>query len=211
MKFGADGRRDERLGAAIVAIKAELIYVESARPAMDPVLPFYGHSVANSVRDFQEEVGLTVTGEVDWRTARELFRPRIARTAMQYQLQAADLGRQIQLESLFDPVAIGVRDPEDTGIGQINLRIHSTVTREQAFAPSFAIPWKADYIRDNHDRIAREAGVMRAARASYNIGAEYARRWMLDGFPESGLLIGEIDWYERATSYLAAIDRQTGW
>lgn len=50
---------------------------------------------------------------------------------------------------------------------------------------------------------------MKAARAAYNIGNTYATQWMLAGFPASGgpLLNGQ-DVYERATKYLALIDRQ---
>jgi peptidoglycan hydrolase-like protein with peptidoglycan-binding domain len=209
-KVGTDGRNDERLAAGIVAIKNELRFTGFDREAMVGDLPFYGSAVANSVKDFQEAKGLTVDGQVGARTAKELFRERIESVEDDYDLPRGTLGKKISLESAFDPVARGIADPDDTGIAQINLRIHATVTVEQAYDPAFAIGWAARYVRDNYESIEDQLNIMKAARAAYNIGRTYARMWLLAGFPESGgPLLGGQDSFTRASKYIELIDKQT--
>jgi hypothetical protein len=210
-KYGHDGRNNPRLGAAIIAIKNELRYVGFAREAMVGDLPYFGNAVENSVKDFQTAKRLSVTGRVDPTTARELFRRRVIVTEDKYNLPDGSLGKKFWLESLYDPVAVGTSDPDDSGIAQINIRIHN-IPVTKAFDPAFAIDWAGLYLKENYERIAQEANVMKAARASYNTGVFHARRWMQAGFPPSG---GEwddntgIDWFARATNYITLIDKQT--
>lgn len=208
-KLGMDGRNDARLGAAIIAIKNELRFNNAARPAMVGDLAFFGEAVANSVKDFQASKGLTVDGEVGSKTAKELFRKRVEAEERQYDLPVGTLGKKLSLESAFDPVAVGTVDPDDHGIAQINLRIHSGVSVTQAFDPIFAIDWAAKYIDANRTRIEQEVGTTKAARASYNVGVEYAKQWMLAGFPPSGgPQLGGQDSFERATRYIELQDKQ---
>jgi peptidoglycan hydrolase-like protein with peptidoglycan-binding domain len=202
---GMDGREDSRLGAAILAIKAELKYTGYARPAMDVKLPYFGDAVANSVGDFQKAKGLTVDEECGQVTLRELFRKRIEWAERAYWLPAKSLGKKIALESAFDPVAIGYADPADMGIAQINTKIHG-VSEEDAFTPAYAIPWAAGYLFDQKKAVEDRADTWRAARAAYNVGNFYATEWMLAGFPASGRVENGIDWYDRATKYIALVD-----
>lgn len=208
-RVGTDGRNDERLGAGILAIKNELRYTGFDREAMVGDLPYYGSSVANSVKDFQKAKGLVVDGQVGAKTAKELFRKRINAIEDDHDLPRGTLGKKISLESAFDPVALGGVDPDDTGIAQINLRIHSSVSKAQAYDPAFALGWAARYVRSQYEGIEDQLDIMKAARASYNIGQTYARQWLLAGFPDSGGPdLGGQDAFTRATKYIELIDRQ---
>jgi hypothetical protein len=200
-----DGREDARLGAAIIAIKRELVYVGFARPKMDVDLPFFGEAVENSVKDFQKARNITVDGEVGQTTGRALFRDRIVDVESLLELPAGTLGKKIALESAFDPAAVGFVDPDDKGLCQINTRIH-TVSEAQAFDPEFSVVWAGEYVLAQKREIERRANTMKAARAAYNVGNFYAAEWMLAGFPPDGRLVSGIDWYERATKYLALVD-----
>jgi peptidoglycan hydrolase-like protein with peptidoglycan-binding domain len=207
---GMDGRDDARLGAAIIAIKNELRFNNSARPAMVGDLPFFGDAVSNSVKDFQEKVGLTPDGVCGSRTLKELFRKRIEAAEDANGLLRGVLGKKTSLESGFDPVAVGFVDNDDKGICQINTRIHTSVTEGKAFDPAFAIPWAAAFIASNKNKIEHDLNTLKAARAAYNIGGVYARQWLLAGFPASGgPMLGNVDSFERATKYIELIDKQT--
>lgn len=206
---GTDGRKDPRLAAGIVAVKNELKFRGYARPAMVGDLPYYGSSVANSVGDFQEAIGLTVDRELGPKTAKELFRKRVEDVEDKYGLPRGGLGKRLVLESNFDPVAVGTVDNRDRGIAQINIGIHS-VTEAQAYDPAFAIDWSGNYVRSNYENIEHNIDIMKAAQASYNIGVTYARMWLLAGFPGSGgPSLGGEDSFTRATRYIELINKQS--
>lgn len=204
------GAVSDRLGAAFVAIKKELVY-NGYGTNLVSYTPVFGDAATNRTKDFQRDRGLKIDGQVGPATARELFRKRTEFLENIHAFTRGTLGNLITLESAWDPVAVGYADPDDHGLVQINLRIHSTVTVEQAFDPAFCISWAANYIQSSEDRIVQEVDILKAARASYNIGVEYAKRWMRDGYPASGGNFDSsgIDWYQRATDYIALIDRQT--
>lgn len=207
-KQGMDGTNDPRLGAALVSIKKELVYL-GFNKAIIPETPVFGEAAANRLGEFQSSVGLTVDKKAGPVTLRELFRKQVENTEQAFRFKKGTLGRQIWLESNFDPAAKGVVDPDDTGMVQINLRIHTEVTQEEALDPVFAIEWAAQYISDQESRIVTEINAIKAARAAYNIGAEYAKQWLLAGFPASGgPQIGTEDSFARATKYIALIDKQ---
>lgn len=206
-KQGMDGRKDPRLGAGLVAVKKELVWNGFAGGmTMDPI---FGDAAANSLGGFQASKGLKVDKAAGPVTLKELFRRRVEQTEDQFNFSRGTLGKQVWLESAFDPVAKGVADPDDTGICQINLRIHSVVAEALAFDPVFSFHWAAQYITDSANRIEIEIGVLKAARAAYNVGTEYAKEWMLRGFPSSGgPKLGTDDSFTRATNYIALIDKQ---
>ena len=206
-KQGMDGRNDARLGAGLIAIKAELVFNGfDDKIVLNPV---FGEAAANRLGEFQANKGLKADKVAGPITLRELFRKRIEQTEDLFDFWRGTLGRQIWLESNFDPIAKGVVDPDDTGIAQINLRIHSTITEAQAFDPVFAFRWAAQYIADAEARIISEVDARKAARAAYNVGTEYAKQWMLARFPASGGPdLGGQDSFTRATNYIALIDKQ---
>ncbi len=199
----------DRVGLAFVALKKELAYNGfGLNLVVDK--PVFGEAATNRTKEFQTSVGLTPNGEIGRTTARELFRKRVEEIEDTYGYPRGTLGKKFLLESAYDPVAIGWADPDDTGIAQINIRIHTSVTKEEAFDPEFSFNWAADYVSDNRDRIEKEVNTLKAARASYNVGVEYAKRWMLAEFPASGgPMLGGQDSFTRATNYIALIDKQT--
>jgi hypothetical protein len=171
--------------------------------------PVFGDAAANRLGEFQTSKGLKADKQAGPATLKELFRQRVEVIEDLFNLWRGTLGRQLWLESSFDPIAVGVADPDDTGIAQINLRIHSTLTQAQAFDPTFSFRWAAQYITDAQNRMIKEVDVAKAARAAYNVGTEYAKEWMLAGFPASGgPQLGSEDSFARATKYIALIDKQ---
>lgn len=205
---GMDGRNDIRLGGAILSIKAELIY-NGYDQNVNPDLAFFGDAISNRVKEFQADRGLTSDGQVGARTALELFHARVGALEKKYNLPTDALGKQVKLESAFDPAAKGVIDSLDTGISQINLGQHPDVTEVQAYSAAWALEWTCQHIRGSYNNIADDVHVMRAARAAYNIGDVYAAQWLEAGFPSSGgPSIGGQDSFTRATQYLQLIDSQ---
>lgn len=199
---------DPRLGAALVAVKRELKYNGYGTNLVTDT-PVFGDAAENRTIEFQRDHGITPDGIIGPGTASELFRRRINMTEARYGLPTGSIGKQIKLESNFDPVATGYADPDDTGIAQINLRIHSSITKDQAFDPAFAIDWMGQYISSSQDAVVKNANVMKAARAAYNIGNTYATQWLLSDFAESGgPMLGNEDSFTRATNYIKLIDSQ---
>lgn len=135
---GQDGKNDPRLLAAITAIKKELIY-NGYGEGIDLTVTHFGISVENRLKEFQSDVGLKVDGRAGQTTLTELFRKRVKVTEREYELSTGSIGKMLKLESGYDPVALGYVDPDDTGIAQINLRIHSSISVAQAYDPAFAI------------------------------------------------------------------------
>ena len=206
---GQDGKNDPRLLAAITAIKKELIY-NGYGEGIDLTVTHFGATVEKRLKEFQASRLITpVDGKAGMKTLMELFRKRVQTTETKYELSSGSIGKLLKLESGYDPVALGYVDPDDTGIAQINLRIHSSISVAQAYDPAFAIDWTGRYLSGQYDAIASRANVMKAARAAYNVGNGNAYNWMMDGFPPSGgpLLNGE-DVYTRATRYIELIDKQ---
>lgn len=198
-----------RLGAACIALKKELAF-NGYKEGLVLDTPVLGDAFTKRLNEFKTARGLTPNGRVDSITSKELFKKRIDFIEFKYGLPYGTIGKKIKLESAFDPVAVGTVDPSDKGLCQINTRIHN-VTTEQAFSPSFCVEWAAKYLSGNYKDLAERVNILLATRASYNIGVDYAYRWMMDDFPPAGGFFGgsEIDWYKRATEYIELIDKQT--
>jgi len=206
-KRGMNATGDARLQAALTGLRVELVYNGFGKNLVLDSVGF-GEAMENRVKEFQASRNIKVDGQIGGGTAKELFRKRVNITEGIYDLPAGSLGKQLLLESGYDPVAIGYADPSDHGLAQINLRIHTDVSVDEAFDPIFAVDWAARYIRDGYDQVAKAADVMKAARAAYNVGNFYATEWMKAGFPASGKVADGIDWFERATNYIALVDKQ---
>jgi hypothetical protein len=139
-KKDMDGRDDPRLAAAIRAIKRELIYNGFGKN-IEPDLAYFGDAVHNRVREFQASrlPVIPADGQCGQKTLTELFRKRVIAVENEYLIPRGALGKKLKLESGYDPVAIGYVDPDDTGIAQINIGIHASVSKSEAFDPAFAI------------------------------------------------------------------------
>lgn len=206
-KKGMNATGDSRLQAALTAYRVELAYNGFEKNlVLDS--PLFGDAMDNRTKEFQASVGLKADGQLGVKSSTELFRKRVSMVEGKYNLPTGALGKQLLLESAYDPVAVGYSDPQDHGISQINLRLHPSVTIDEAYDPIFAIDWAGQYIRTSFEHVTNETNVMKAARAAYNIGDVYAGDWMLAGFPASGKVVDGIDWFKRATDYLTLVDKQ---
>lgn len=196
---------NDRVAAGIVAFKRALIdngYVKG----IVPDLAIFGSAMRNRTVAFQEHNGLTPDGIIGPTTARFLFRKYTFADEAAENIPNHLLGRLGFTESSHDPVAQGFEDPEDEGWAQINLPSHPQVTREQAWTPSFAIPFAGTLLGNFY------AGVVRdwdGAVASFNVGQTYAAKWVKAGKPAGGLVVdlgGEkIDVYARAYNYVLLV------
>lgn len=197
---------NSRVAAGIFAFKQELIYLGYGE-GIKVDLPIFGSNMRDQTLAFQKDSGgLDVDGQIGSKTARHMFFTRGNRFQNAHAIPGKLVVRQITLESANDPVAQGYADDGDEGLGQIHLSYHPEITVEQAWDPSFAIPWLGGqlvgataYCDNDFD-----GGV-----AAYNIGWTYARQWVRDGKPASGgPLLGTVDSYARATKYVALVKQQ---
>ncbi len=110
---------------AIVGLKKELAY-RGYGDGLDFTTPFFGAAARDRTKEFQlaNKIGLkadgTPTGVIASGTARKLFKKRVWDAAHKSEVPALWLCRQINLESGFDPAAVGNVDPRDRGLVQIN-------------------------------------------------------------------------------------------
>ena len=194
---------NERTRAGILAFKAELEYIGHAQ-GIDLTLPVYGNMIEQRVKDMQATWNLTVDGKIGPKTARYLFWSRANREALSRGIPGRLVHKLVTLESAHDPVAQGFVDPADEGGAQIHMPFNPDVTLAQAWDPAFYFPWLADRLVD-----AREyTGDWDGAVAAHNVGSETARLWVAAGKPPSGRVRDGIDWFTRATNYVALVKRQ---
>lgn len=90
----------------------------------------------------------------------------IQSAAMEYGINPSLLAAVLFQESRFNPQAVGASDPNDIGIAQINMLAHPQVTRDQAFDPTFAIPYAAQLLSGNIEHF----GDVNRGVAAYNVG-----------------------------------------
>jgi len=172
----------------MVALKRELAYRGYGK-GLDTESLFFGAAARDRTKEFQlaHKIGLkrdgTPTGVIASGTARKLFKKRVWEAAHKAEVPALVVCRQINLESGFDPAAVGNVDPRDRGLVQINSYWHPEVTDEKAFDPSFSIPWAANYLAGNLEAL----GDIEAATAAHNVGRFYAKKWLEAGKPKTGI------------------------
>lgn len=195
---------NDAYGYAVLGIKNELAF-NGFHGAMNLTNQVLGDQADKEIRAFQKDQRLEVDGVVGPSTALSLFRKRAL------QLESADnipnhlLSRLKTLESGNDPGAIGVVDPRDRGLLQINSGAHPDVSDAEAFNPAFSLQFAATRLSDAHLRL----GDWDAAIASWNVGETYAKRWLEAGKPASGgPQLGNEDVYVRATKYVTLVKKQ---
>lgn len=179
---------------AIVGLKRELKYRGYGK-GLDTESLFFGWAAMQRTKEFQKDfkIGLKANGEptgvIASGTARKLFKKRIWSEAhrvsdkIKMVVPGIWLCRQLNLESGFDPAAVGNVDPRDRGLAQINSFWHPDVTDDEAFNPAFSIAWAADYLASNLEALED----IEAAVAAHNVGRFYARKWLEENKPVSGL------------------------
>lgn len=193
---------------AIIGLKVELDYRGFGK-GLDLTTPFFGAAMRDRTKEFQlaYKIGLkadgTPTGVIASGTARKLFKKRIWDSSHRANVPGLYLCKQINLESGFDPAAIGNVDPRDRGLAQINSYWHPDVSDEEAFNPAYSITWAANYLGANFLAL----GDIEAAVAAHNVGRFYARTWLAAGKPKSGLYTtGGKDYAVIITKYLSLIN-----
>lgn len=194
-----------------LAIKDELAY-RGYGGAMVLTSPNLGGAFNHETRRFQKAYGLAVDGQVGPHTAAALYSYRFADLEQQYGIPDKLVCRMTHLESACDPGAVGVVDPSDLGIVQINMRAHPTISREHAFEPIWALDYLASTLQRNHQALGDWDGAV----AAWNVGGGGATAWVAAGKPatlfEPWYLTpdGEpIDLGARATTYVKLVKAQT--
>ena len=183
---------------ALVALKRELAY-RGYGQGLNTESLFFGAAARDRTKDFQDAMALNVDGVIGPTTARKLFKKRIWDAGHKYNINSLMLCKQLNLESGFDPAAVGYVDPRDRGLAQINSYWHPEVSDEEAFDPAFSIPWAAKYLSDNMKAL----GDLDAALAAHNVGRYYAKQWLDAGKPVSGLYTADgKDYAAIITKYL---------
>jgi soluble lytic murein transglycosylase-like protein len=188
---------DERVEAQIHAIKVEMIYRGLGR-GVDVNAPAYGKAIEARVTEFQTASHLTPSGKVGATTASYIFWTRCVREQIHNGIPGRLLWKMIMQESAFDPAAQGYFDPRDEGGAQIHMPYHPEITVEQAWTPTFFIPWLAG----NLVEVAAALGDWDGAVAAHNVGTRTAELWVQAGKPASGNVHDGIDWFARATQYV---------
>lgn len=193
------------------AIKEALSY-NGYTGKMNLGTPNLGGAFDHEVRAFQKAHGLSVDGQVGPHTGAALFARRFADFEQQYGIPNHLVCRVTHLESACDPGAVGVVDPADLGIVQINMRAHPDVSREHAFEPEFAL----DYLAHTLSRAFSSLHDWDGAVASWNIGGGGASAWVAAGKPDSLFEswyvdpAGKpIDLGARATRYVQLVEGQS--
>jgi soluble lytic murein transglycosylase-like protein len=185
-------------GYALVALKRELKY-RGYGDGLDTESLFFGAAAKARTTEFQVDVGLKGDGVIGPTTARRLFKKRIWDAAHTSNVPALMLCKQLNLESGFDPAAVGYVDPRDRGLAQINSYWHPEIDDAKAFDPAFSIPWAANYLGEN----IKALGDTDAGLAAHNVGRFYARQWLEANKPVSGLYTVEgKDYAAIITKYL---------
>lgn len=146
----------------------------------------WGPITDTKVKDWQAKRGLKPDGVFGPKSARQLFQPLCAAFAQEVDRQhAGDIAQMVaghvNLESMWDPAAIGVLTPQDVGLGQINGLAHPSVSLDQRLDPMFSIQWMVSFVEANFKAMGFN---VRDAVAAYNLGLTGARNWIKDGRPD---------------------------
>lgn len=128
---------DQRIKYAILAIKRELAYLGYKGMSLDS--PVAGLGFTRKVKKFQKANGLVADGLAGQKTCNALWRQRIEDQGV----PEGWLRAQIHWESADDPGAM-FANPDgstDRGLTQVNSVQKSEISDDEAFTPSFSIPW----------------------------------------------------------------------
>ena len=203
-KYGQKYAATDPRGYALVGIKVELAYNGMAKGLVLDI-PYFGDAMRNRVKEFQASVGLIADGVVGPRTMRRLFLKRIVDIEAAEKLPALLLQKKTQGESNWDIAAYnnnikdGVLLSTDRGLNQINNKMQTAVNDEEAYTPTFSLPWAANHLSENIVMV----GSVKGGLAAYNIGVFYAKKWHNAGFPASGMLTEKgFDYAAAATRYV---------
>jgi hypothetical protein len=140
---GSGATRDVNYQAVNLGVRAiqarinALGFASGARPPL-VVDGLLGRNTKAGIEWVQQAKGLRVDGKAGPATCRALWHGLIGGDVPPRHLWGMMLA-----ESVADPGAVGATTPSDRGLVQINLDAHPTITVEQAFDPTFALPYTA--------------------------------------------------------------------
>ena len=133
-----------------------------------------------AVLDVQAHAGLTHDGIVGPGTMAKLVEPVAKGASKAAGVRWSLTFALMQNESALDPGAIGVLDPNDWGLAQINSLANPHISFSDAMCPSFATRYVANRLKIS----IAEFGDERDAIASYNLGIGGTRQWIAAGRPD---------------------------
>lgn len=193
------------LGAAILALKKELTYNDH-KGDMDLTSPIFGTQMTQATEAFQTERALQVDGVIGPITALELYHKRFRDLEDKYAIPNDYVCKVCQLESAVDPGAVGVVDPHDHGIMQINSIAHPDITLVQAFDAAWSLEYFAKVLSANHASL----NDWDAAVAAWNVGSGGAKYWLANGKP-AHLIFPNSTWDvgAQATKYVSLVNART--
>lgn len=198
---GQEGAPGSPLGFAIVALKHELAHNGYGKGLVLDGLTF-GVTMTERVREFQEAAQITVDGVIGPTTAKQLYRKRFSELETNYGLPAGTVCRVCSLESAVDPGAVGVADPADHGIMQINAAEHPAISLAEAFNAAWSLNYFARQTAQTHGSL----GDWECSVAAWNIGGGGAQWWCDQGKPATGGPSWFPDLASRATTYIQLVE-----
>lgn len=161
----------------------------------------YGNAVTARAKEFQKAHGLTSDGVVGPTSARFLWRHYIEAEETRHDIPEHFLGKIATLESANDPVAQGFSDDQDEGLFQWHMPYFAGETLAHAWNPAYVAPVTAERLVGAKGRVGSWLGAI----AAHNCGEFYAKKWVQAGYPKSGLVDNNIDWYARASNYVGLV------
>lgn len=200
---GETGAAGTPLAYAIVALKHELD-LNGYGDGLSLDGTTFGVSMSQQAMAFQRAHGLAADGVIGPTTAKRLFAKRMASLESSFGLPAGTICRGCSLESAFDPGAVGVADPADHGLMQINALAHPEVTIAEAFDPAFSLAYYARTI----SAVYQKTGDWDCAIAAWNVGGGGADSWCGLHKPSTGGPSWFPDLFARATQYVALVKAQ---
>lgn len=171
---------------AVAAVQAELrervLLGADGRPLT--VDGLWGPNTDHAVRGWQARCGVPVDGVFGPVTSRALFQGQAVRAGGQLDpggVVARILIGTIEVESRWDPGAVGASTPQDLGLGQLNGPAHPQLPAASRLDPRVALPYVAGLIAGNLEAFSGQA---RDAVAAYRYGRTGAREWVAAGRPQ---------------------------
>lgn len=133
-----------------------------------------------TMRIYQSRVGVVPDGVFGPKTAQQFFLPTIRAAYAQNGVEWEIGYGLVNLESGWDPGAVGAIDSNDLGLCQINGPAHPDMSVDERLNPETALMWQAAHMRYLEGAL---KGNERDAIAAYNLGVYGAQQWIAAGRP----------------------------
>lgn len=197
---------NDRVAAGVQAFKHALID-NGYGTGIDLTARGFGNAMRSEVKRFQAHEGLTADGVIGPATSHALIRLYAYAEESGGTVEIPDhlLAKQGRAESGDDPVAQGYDDAQDEGWAQLHMPYFPDLTLAQAWKPPVAVQKLGSHLKTF---FVDEAADWDGAVASWNVGTGTALAWVHAGKPASGDVVGGVDWYVRATRYVALVKSQ---